>query len=119
MTNNDKKSINQIILVFLTPPLFFVAIDLLRYAAGFDGSSSFMNDEIVNVIHPPLLFLLLSFLPYPIAFYFRQNENLFFITKLAISAALALNLLEPIAQVYNLSYCLLVAALTGLGTWGL
>ncbi|HVZ79831.1 MAG TPA: TraM recognition domain-containing protein [bacterium] len=119
MSNDSKLSFNQIIWMVLTPPLFFLVIDLLRYLAGFDGSSSFIGNIPLNVIRPPMFLFLLSCLPYPTAFYFRHSDKIFFITKVAISLSVAIDLLEYVAPEYGLPYWVGLSLLTILGTWGL
>ncbi len=61
----------------------------------------------------------LFLVPYAVLFLYRNNNNLFLPTKLAVCNSAAVSFLNPFFPAYNLPWLLLVVLLTGGAMWGL
>ena len=61
----------------------------------------------------------LFLVPYAVLFLYRNNNNLFLHTKLAVCNSAAVSLLNPFFPTYNFPWVLLVVLLTGGAMWGL
>ncbi len=120
MSNEVKNTQNQIILLLVSPPFFFL---LLNFVHPFlwlqDISSSFRPDLDFENQHYLGLWILLFFIPYAILFYNRNNENIYFPTKLAICGSAAISFLDPATQVYGWPFLIMFALMTGGAMYGL
>ena len=119
MTKDSRNSLNQIILLVCSAPFIFIAINFLSPLFGMgklDGSlpdTNFYNNHLLG------LWTLLFAIPYGIVFPFRDDKNIFITSKLAVSATLAVSLLDPFITYYNQLYILSAGLLTAGAMTGL
>ena len=119
MTKDSKNSLNQILLLICCPPFIFIAINLLSPLFGMgklDGGipdADFYNNHLLE------LWTLLFSIPYGVVFLFRDDKNIFITSKLAVSATLAVSLLDPFTTNYNQLYILSAGLLTAGAMTGL
>jgi type IV secretion system protein VirD4 len=111
MTKDSRNSLNQIILMVCCPPFIFIFLNLLYplFAINLDGN--FAEPDIQN--HHLIGWMILFFaIPYIILFFHRNNENIFITSKMAVSATLAVSLLDPLITYYNQLYFVVAGLLT-------
>jgi hypothetical protein len=122
MTKDSAVTINQIIMIPCCAPFIFTAVNLLY---PFFGLMNFMNldgtfpDADFHNHHIMGLGTLLFAVPYGIVFLVRNDENIFFPTKIVVSVTLAVSLLDPFTTYYSQLYIVLAVLLSSGAMYGL
>jgi type IV secretory pathway TraG/TraD family ATPase VirD4 len=107
MSNETKDSVNKIVLGLVSPPYIILLISLLQFLlmGGSFGEDAFWREASGHVFRngfmdfhfPVWLFLI----PYPILFYFRTNNNIFWITKLGVCGSTAIAVLGSLERSFD------------------
>ncbi len=125
MSNETKKSLNDVILLIVSPPYIFLLLScFISFLAhpSFQGySGDFLDEQSMfqNRFQFPLCVYLSFVLSYPCLFFFRDNKSIYPITKFFICGSAALALLEPFFNSFDWFFFWGVVALTGVEIYGL
>ena len=114
MSKEIKATQNQIILLLVSPPFLLLVLNFVHPFLGFmdpfDGrmpSPDFDNNHYLG------RWFWIFLIPYALLFYFRNNENIFGITKLAVCGSGAIALLDPVTRTFGWPYAFMFAIVTG------
>jgi len=121
MNNETKTFVNQVVSFVVSLPLFALIISCARTALeGMPRSVMSFEDSYYNWIHIFGLPFFLFLLPYPIIFYFlKKNENVDWLTKIAVSVSTPIAILDPVTEFYTHAYFFWVVVMACIGVWGL
>ena len=114
MSNEAKVTLNQVILVLVAPPYFFLLLNLvhpfLGFNVGWNGYAPSLDLDNNHYLGP---WIGIYFFAYCVLFYFRKSENIFWITKLPVCGSAAIAILDPITASFDGSYLFKFLFLTG------
>ena len=98
----------------VSPPYLFIFFNIIRPYIGLTQFDQFPREvEFENTLHlGPFPFWIFP-ICYGVLFYFRNEENIYWITKLAVCGSAVIGLLDPVTQGYNLPVFISYALLTG------
>lgn len=120
MSNETKKSINQIILTVIAPLYLFMILGVVWPFVGpdilFSKYTPSLDFDNHHYFGPTIVLYLVG---YGLLFIFRDNENIFLITKLAICNSAAIAFIDYFSNTYEWSYFLMVSMWTGIFMGGL
>jgi type IV secretory pathway TraG/TraD family ATPase VirD4 len=115
MSNESNKGFNEVILLVVSPPFIFILFNIIRPYVGLTPFDRFPSEnEFENSFHlGPFPFWIFPVF-YGILFYFRDNPDIYWMTKLAVCASGVIAILDPWTQAYTfpvfISYCLFTGA---------
>ncbi len=118
MSKEAKSSINQIILLLVSPPYLLLILNIVHPFIGFDAMlSNYLPSPDFEAEHYLGMGIWVFVIPYTLLYYNRANENIFLITKIAICGSSAIALIDPVAREYDASYFTMVFILAFMGMY--
>ncbi len=110
--DESKNIFNQVIMLVVSLPFIFIAINLIWPFIGFGNLDGTFPDPDFYNHHFLGLWVLIFIIPYGLLLWFRDDKDIFIVTKLLASASMAVSLLDPFTEHYNRLYFVLAAILT-------
>jgi hypothetical protein len=110
--DESKVKFNQVVMLVVSTPFIFIALNLLWPLFGFGNLDGTFPDPDFYNHHFLGQWVLIFIIPYGLLLWFRDNKDIFIGTKLLASVSMVVSLLDPFTEHYNRLYFLLAALLT-------